>query len=139
MVLIVHIGQMIPGLNKYTSIGSNGVQLFFVLSGYLTFKSLENSDTSLIFYKKRIVHIIPVYYSGLILLYIVDFIMYSRTMSIFECLAGPCGYQFLRYFAFLNVIIPSNDWGLWNNRSGLWTMSTFFVFLFISAFDKQIH
>lgn len=43
MVLTVHLGQQIPNniFQKITNLGQYGVSIFFVLSGYLIFASLN--------------------------------------------------------------------------------------------------
>lgn len=124
MVLAVHIGQKV-GFNA--SVGAKGVQLFFVLSGYLICFSIEKYSLKT-YIKKRIYRIVPTYWIVLILDYIWDIIRYSRTMPLAEVFAGPCSFRYLRYFFFLQTIIPSDNWNLWNNRYALWTMSSFAVF-----------
>lgn len=72
MVLSVHITQR-AGMDF--SVGAYGVQLFFIMSGYLAFYSLANKKYSAIeYYKKRAVRILPTYWFCLILLYVQDIV-----------------------------------------------------------------
>ena len=45
---------------------------------------------------------------------------------------GPCGPGYLRYFVFLQMWLPSDNWMLWNNRNVLWTMSAFAFFYLLA-------
>lgn len=123
MVLLVHI--------THFSVGAYGVQLFFVLSGYLNFASLSKKDSIIIFYKKRMQKIFPTYYVCLALLYLEDLVLalyLSPGTNIFK---GQCGPRFLRYVFFIQCFTPTDNWDLWNNHSALWTMSSFVGFYFI--------
>lgn len=66
MVLVIHIGMQVPfpeGYNfSWIYVGGKGVQLFFVLSGYLICSSVSRTKSIKYFYKKRIVRILPGYY-----------------------------------------------------------------------------
>lgn len=132
MVLITYVGQYFTLINPYTSVGAKGVFLFFALSGYLILKSLDNSNNLKEYFKKRIVSIVPTYYVILIILYVKELVFLGHNMSIADVISGPCNYKFLRYFSFLHMILPSDDWALWNNRSALWTISSFAVFYLIA-------
>ncbi|MFT3982349.1 MAG: acyltransferase [Lachnospiraceae bacterium] len=138
MVMLVHVGQLYEKLNQFTSIGSMSVQLFFIISGYLIMKSLENTNSIKYFYLKRVIHILPIYYITLIVLYCIDAIwelsIYGTPAVHLFSMKGDCGLRFLRYFGFLQLIIPSDNWDLWNNRYALWTLSSFAVFYLIAPF-----
>ena len=43
MVLSLHVGHQV-GLNDYTQIGSRGVQLFYIMSGFWAMVSMDNYD-----------------------------------------------------------------------------------------------
>lgn len=118
MVLTVHVGYQFPWISDYTWYGYYGTSLFFVLSGYLTMTSVERCNSVLEFYRKRVFRIIPLYWVVLI----VTLILNPNLFSI----------KYLRYFFFLNMFIPSDDFGLWNNLNGLWTMSAFMFFYLIA-------
>ena len=47
MVLSVHVGQFV-GVDF--SVGANGVQLFFILSGYFAFTSLDRNPSVISYY-----------------------------------------------------------------------------------------
>lgn len=126
MVLAVHTGQL-AGLDSVTRTGAYGVQLFFILSGYLSEASLARNDDPLRYYTRRAVRILPVYW----LLLAVRFV--------FDTVRGtPCGVRFLRYFVFLQMWLPSEDWNLWNNRNVLWTMSAFAFFYLLAPWLHRL-
>lgn len=135
MVLSVHIGQY---LGVDFSVGAKGVQLFFVLSGYLAFASLEKNASIVSYYKKRAVRIIPIYWICLIIIYMEDIVLGTYSSSLSEVLAGQCGPKYLRYFAFLQCFIPSDNWELWNNHRALWTMSSFVGFYILAPYLYRI-
>ena len=61
MVLGVHTGQKV-GLGDAAAVGAQGVQLFFVLSGYLAAASLSRHPEPLPYYQRRIRRILPLYW-----------------------------------------------------------------------------
>lgn len=131
MVLMVHAGQYVGGKwQEITAFGANGVQIFFVLSGYLIMKSLEHTSSVKKYYLYRVVRIVPLYYIVLCLRYLYDVLWYYfvEGMPLNSIFGGPCGYRYLRYFAFLQMFLPPDNWGFWNNRNALWTMSSFALF-----------
>lgn len=126
MVLAVHAGQP-AGLDDLTRTGAYGVQLFFILSGYLSEASLARCDDPLRYYRRRAVRILPAYW----LLLAVRFV--------FDTVRGtPCGVRFLRYVFFLQMWLPSEDWNLWNNRGALWTMSAFAFFYLLAPWLHRL-
>lgn len=130
LVLSIHIGQ-------YTrfefNVGATGVQLFFILSGYLGFVSLEKEYTKE-YYKKRLFRILPTYYICLTILYVYNLICDRVAYGSFSSALseGICGIKFLRYVFFAQLITPSDNWKMWNNYSALWTMSSFAIFYLIA-------
>ncbi|MBQ7581902.1 MAG: acyltransferase, partial [Lachnospiraceae bacterium] len=74
MVLMVHVGYAFPWIADYTWTGYYGVTLFYSLSGYLSMVSMERSGSVIEFYKKRILRIIPLYWSILIISYILQLV-----------------------------------------------------------------
>lgn len=126
MVLSVHIGQCV-GINL--DAGAYGVKLFFIISGYLSMKSFPRYSNAKSYYISRVKRILPPYYICLSLVYITDFIMYyAMGYTLKEIISGVCGIKFFRYIFFLHMLIPSENFDLWNNRSALWTMSAFAFF-----------
>ncbi|RKI92757.1 acyltransferase [Parablautia intestinalis] len=138
MVLSVHVTQR-TGIDF--SVGAYGVQLFFILSGYLAFYSFANKNYSAIeYYKKRAVRILPTYWFCLILVYLQDIVwgIFINKLSIQEIFTSQCSPRFLRYFFGLQCIIPSDNWDLWNNHNALWTMSSFIAFYIITPFLYKV-
>lgn len=97
MVLSVHIGQYI---GKDFAVGAKGVQLFFILSGYLAFASMSNKSVSK-YYKSRVLRILPTYYFCIALVYFADIVMAIQDGVLGEVLKGQCSIRFLRYVFFL--------------------------------------
>lgn len=120
------------------AVGQRGVQLFFVLSGYLAFASLEKNSSAISYYKKRLVRIVPIYWMCLILTYIEDIVIGTYSSSLSNVLAGQCGPGYLRYFVFLQCFLPSDNWSLWNNHGALWTMSSFVGFYILAPYLYRI-
>lgn len=138
-ILMTHIGG-VGGIAKYTSVGSTCVKLFFILSGYLIFCSLEGSDIKE-YFKKRVRSILPLYWTFLVCASFIDIVMLSGLFTDsfsaehFLGLFRPQGrysFRFLSYFAGLQMILPSSDWAVWNNRWNLWSISSFFLFYLIA-------
>ena len=134
MVLSVHIGQHI---GKDFSVGAMGVQLFFIISGYLAFATIKDKSP-LEYYKTRLIRIIPTYYFCLVLLYLEDIIIAVHDNNLTEIFYGQCSVRFLRYAFFLQCFTPTNNWNLWNNHSALWTMSSFVGFYILAPWLKKI-
>lgn len=142
MVVTVHIGQQYPNIENYTWVGAYGMECFFIMSGYLIFGSLKRSNSTKEFLVKRAIRIIPMYYIILIINYIVDVVYYHFIIgmewnSLFFN-GGPCSAKYIRYFGFLQLIIPSDDWKLWNNRYALWTISSFVTFYILAPILYKI-
>lgn len=134
---MTHIG----GIAKYTSVGGTCVKLFFILSGYLIFCSLEGSAIKE-YFKKRVRSILPLYWTFLVCASFIDIVMLSGLFSdsfsaehflgLFTLPQGRYSLRFLTYFAGLQMILPSSDWAVWNNRWNLWSISSFFLFYLIA-------
>ena len=133
LVFVVHLGQRFPWIGEWSAVGAKGVLLFFVLSGYLINQSIDSSASWKEYMKKRLVRILPTYYLVLLLIYLWDLLQYTVSWGLGEALAGPCNpVKYLRYFGFLQVILPDPDPTLWCNRYALWTMSSFAVFYLVA-------
>lgn len=135
IVLSAHIGQHV-GFDF--GVGAKGVQLFFVLSGYLIFVSLSKGEELVPFYKKRLFRILPTYYICLLLGWITELLLAVRTMRVEDVFSGFCGWGFFRYVFCLQCFIPSKDWGVFNNHNGLWTMSCFIGFYLVAPFLYKV-
>ena len=141
IVFTVHLGQF-TGIPKDVENGFYSVWLFFIMSGYLVFASLDKTKTLKEYWVKRVVRIIPLYWTMLVFIWIYDLLrgLVVDKISIIELLSykGACGIRFLRYFVFANMFVPSENYDLWNNRYGLWTMSAFALFYLIAPLFKKI-
>lgn len=139
MVLSVHVG-IGTDWPDYVYAGQYGVQLFFILSGYLIYASLDAGIGTKEFYKKRVLRIVPEYWTALILYWLVEagtYMVQGRLAEAVGSYDAPYGVRFLRYFTFTNCLIPSESDLLWNNRNAWWTMSSFMVFyLLVPLFYK---
>lgn len=135
MVLSIHAG-LASHWTRFTYSGKYGVQLFFILSGYLISVSLERTDSVKEFYRKRISRIVPEYYMALILYWFIDLWIYAKDRGVAYALMGwdaPVGIRYiLRYFSFFQMVLPSDNSALWNNRHAWWTMSSFMVFYLLA-------
>lgn len=145
-VFLVHLGQW-SGYPRNAENGFYGVWLFFILSGYLIYESLDkyeqlNWNNVKDYYKKRIVRIIPLYWSILIFIWVFDLLKYvvleGMPLSCVIAKDGVCGIKFLRYFFFGQMFIPSDNYDLWNNRYVLWTMSAFALFYLLAPIIKKL-
>ncbi|MGN0512821.1 MAG: acyltransferase family protein [Lachnospiraceae bacterium] len=137
MVFSIHLFIFVPQLPRSVcdvlTNGSYGVSIFFVMSGFLIFSSLERSKSLKEYYIKRVSRIIPAYYFiitvGIVLWGCVFKIMPADTYA---------HIGWLRYFLCLNTWLPSNDYGYWNNLWGLWTISCFVFFYIVAPFIKKV-
>lgn len=139
MVLMVHVGYCFPWIQDKTFYGFYGTTLFFILSGYLAMQSMENCKSAIDFYKKRIVRIVPIYWAVLTIIYFVEALtaVIAGNYSVFAK-GGACSYRFLRYYLFMQMFTPTDDFGLWNNRYALWSMSAFFLFYLVAPILYKI-
>lgn len=109
--------------------GSFGVQFFFVISGYFAASAFGDGKTNAdvkSYYKKRLTRIIPAYYLAIIMI-----ILWNLLIDI-QVPTDVLHIGWFRYFLFLNTIVPSHDYQVWNNTNALWTMTDFFVFYLIA-------
>lgn len=136
MVFSIHLFIFIPELPRAVcdilSNGGYGVSVFFVISGFLIFESLNKSRTLKEYYIKRISRIIPAYYAILIVGILVwDIGLKQMPVDSYAHIG------WLRYFLCLNTWLPSGDYNYWNNLWGLWTISCFVFFYLIAPLLKK--
>ncbi len=135
MVLGLHIGQrfMLPGtIGSFFEKGSTGVGFFFILSGYLGYSSLEKEFSRSkdsyaavrIFYVKRAVHVLPLYYF-VICFYFIFFTVRNRVPE------DSSGLYWVRYIFFLNRWVPT-DSEFWINLGATWSISVFVLFYILA-------
>lgn len=106
-------------MSKISSRGGNAVAILFCLSGYLIWREVADESLNVsVYYRKRLLRIVPVYYAVLIL----------------YVLAGllPVDWNIARYFLFLNAVVPSDNYVLYNNMGAFWTMGSFMLWYLIA-------
>lgn len=139
MVFTIHLLIFVPELPRsvcdIVSNGGYGVSVFFVISGFLIFESLNRSKSLKEYYVKRVSRIIPAYYAILLVgIFVWDIGLGQMPEDIY------CHLGWLRYFLCLNTWVPSADYNFWNNLWGLWTISCFvFFYLIAPVFKKYIN
>ncbi|MBQ8377057.1 MAG: acyltransferase [Akkermansia sp.] len=131
-VLAVHVSQQFPMphlMKQIAGMGAHCVQIFFAISGFLACSYFFRPGASIgEYYKKRALRILPTYYAAIVAVMVaVEFFTKFNTNDIFHL-------GWLRYFLGLNMILPSSDFGLWNNACGFWTMGDFIFFYAVIPF-----
>lgn len=139
-VMAVHWEQHVElsgVLHKLCAAGSSGVTIFFVLSGFLAFPSLERALTeragggSPNWLYRRAVRVLPLYY--LIILFY--FIFYT---IVGEIPIDKTGIGWFRYVFLINYCVPSEE-AFWTNIGAVWTISVFVVcYLITPLYHKLI-
>lgn len=135
-VFAVHTAIFLPISGKIGVVmekGSNGLTVFFVLSGFLTFASLEKSKSIKKWYLKRFIRIIPIYYTVLLMdIIIYQFILRSVPKDSF-------GFGWLGYFLCINRILPQQE-VFWANIGAVASISIFvWFYLLAPLFHKAVH
>ena len=105
LILFMHIEA---GFNSYTDnsftnflyIGPFGVPIFFFISGFLIFKSLNDNPNKNFFnfWYKRSIRLLPLYYS-LLIIYIICIYVFSENLNNFQNLIYQKFYLFY-FFGF---------------------------------------
>ncbi len=120
-------------LNRIISTGGEtGVTLFFIISGFGIFVSLQKMDnngslTYRSFLKKRFLRILPQYYLGLcVLLLITTNAQYLNKKGLFDIIT---------HAIFLHNWFPSTHGSI---NSVLWSLGTIFQFYFIALFIYKL-
>lgn len=127
MVLSVHIRGYLKGtpdiINQAMGIGAYGVALYFILSGYFSYKSVTKEKSIRDYAKKKAIRILPMYYVSLIITFIV---------GVFITDQYPLDLKWLYHTVFLNMFIPSQEWSWWNSVNFFWTMPAFVAWYILS-------
>ncbi len=138
-VLAVHWEQRVelPGvLHRICAAGSSGVTIFFVLSGFLAFPSLERAAAKqdggggLKWLWRRAVRLLPLYYL-VILFYLIFYHIVGGVPK------DETGIGWFRYLFLINYCVPSEE-VFWTNIGAVWTISIFAVCYLITPFYHRI-
>lgn len=107
---------------NWTAYGYNGVHLFFIISGFVIFWSLNNTKKPLDFIVSRFARLYPIYWAALILtfLFITTFGLPGREVSSSSFFAN-----FLMFHEYFNI--PNVDGAYWTLKVEL----TFYLWIFI--------
>lgn len=133
LVFLVHFGQRmeLDGMvRKFTDFGARGVQLFFLISGYLAAATFVGKPEVNIrhYYRKRAIAILPLYY--LVICYY--FITENFLNHFFDVIPqDELGIGWLRYLFLLNGFLNSETY-FWSNLGITWTIPIFACFYLIA-------
>lgn len=127
------LGHYTAYFSEYGSVVIWGaVWMFFILSGFLSGFSLEKR-TAWEYYKSRMIRILPTYYVALLIIIVYRFIATGFSKSVFSI-------KFFRFIFCINMWFPSDDFDLWNNYLGVWTVSvTMFFYLLAPLLHRFIN
>lgn len=139
-VFCVHFGQRVDLSGRVrivTDFGRYGVQLFFIISGFLAAKGLINREVKAgKYYYKRAVHILPLYFLSILYFFITENFL---EQYLHQIPTDTIGLGWIRYLLFLNGFVNSDTY-FWSNLGITWTIPVF-VFFYITApiALKRIH
>ena len=134
-VMAVHIANAfnIPGrVGQFMQAGSSGLGIFYILSGFLGFFSLDYNKGSIgKWYSKRFIRILPIYYFVLVVYVCIFGLGLQKVPEWF----GGLGWT--TYFLCLNTIFPKFD-SYWYSFGALSSMSVFIWFYILAPIIKKI-
>lgn len=137
-VFMVHLGQALEidgTLRLITDFGARGVQMFFIISGYLIANSFEKYGEQNIglFIKKKMIKLLPLYY--IVMLYYFS----VHTFLLKNIPQDPTGLGWIRYIIPINGIVPATEIAFWDNLGATWTIPCFvFAYLVLPVCLKWI-
>lgn len=137
-VVLVHMAGQVTWKNPIMSLagyGSKGVYLFFLISGYVTFLSLEKVENldCVKYYKGRMVRILPLYYTVMLYWFVLHQFILRDTPG-----GANSYFKWFRYVFMVNNTLPTDNM-FWRNLGTTWTMSCFALFyLLVPVFKKYI-
>lgn len=132
----VHVAQRLElseGIFKLMTFGANGVYLFFMISGFVTFVSFKkNGKVNYVKYLcGRAIKILPCYYSVILYNYVI------HTFFLKDIPYDPTSLKWLRYIFCINRLYLSGV-NFWDNLSATWTISTFICFYLLAPLLYKI-
>lgn len=135
MVFSVHFGQRVNltgNLRALFDFGAYGVQLFFIISGYLCCSSFfRKTDVNIKeYYIKRAISILPLYFFTIFYYFITENIL-NHFFDIIP--KDDLGLGWFRYLFLLNGFVNSNTY-FWSNLGITWTIPIFAFFYLIAPF-----
>lgn len=136
-VFICHFGQRLQlntisnALYELTQLGKYGVELFFVISGYLACLSFCREKSVIRFYKKRIIRILPLYYFCILYYFVTETFIFKNIP------ADPIHLGWLRYIFCLNGVVPPEGY-FWSNIGITWTIPVFMMFFLLAPWIIKI-
>jgi len=89
----------------------------------------KNNPTIKDYYKKRFIRILPPYYLAVFVIIVLNVFIWGGVR-----IRDNYGIGYFRYFLALNTLLPSNNYEVWNNLYGLWTMGDFIWFYCFAPF-----
>ncbi len=133
MVFTVHFGQRVDlsgTIRDFTDFGSLGVELFFLISGFLAGKTFfSNPDLNIKeYYLKRAIAILPLYFFVVIYYFITENII-NQFVSCIPL--DESGIGWFRYLFLLNGFFNSDTY-FWSNLGITWTIPIFMFFYLIA-------
>ncbi len=133
MVFFVHFGQRINAtgnIRAFFDFGAYGVQLFFLISGYLCCLTFFRKDKMNVkeYYIKRAIAILPLYFLTIIYYFVSENIL----DYFFDIIPNDdVGLGWFRYIFLLNGFINSDTY-FWSNLGITWTIPIFAFFYLIA-------
>lgn len=121
----LYIWNISDDLYSVSQLGRFGVELFFVISGYLACFSLAKCKSVLNFYKKRAIRILVLYFVCILYFFV------TETFIFHDVPKDNMGLGWLRYIFCLNGIVPSEGY-FWSNLGITWTIPVFLMFYILA-------
>lgn len=138
MVFAVHFGQRMGFtgvLGELTYFGKYGVELFFLISGYLCALSMAGHREFDVkrYYAKRIAAILPLYYLVILYYFFTENLLVRFGAQI---PSDEQGLGWLRYLFLLNGFVNSDTY-FWSNLGITWTIPIFAFFYLIAPWTVR--
>ena len=134
MVVLCHMFQIVDGGvlgSFFCTYGKRGVQLFFVMSGYLNVASFISESETKNYYRKRVRRFFPSYWTALLIIIPVAYFYLENVPK------DGTHLGWIRYIFGINQIIRTNEY-YWHNLYGFWTIGSFLLFYLITPFVCKV-